>query len=162
MSSPLGAERDLGYMEQALVLAQEAASQGEIPIGALVVNAQGNIIAAASNKTEQLCRQSAHAEMLALTRAGEILNNWRLTGCWLYVTLEPCLMCMGLIYLSRISGVVYGARSPLFGVCLDSSRMASVYKVDTVTIIGGVCTEKASAIVQDFFKKRRSGYDGGE
>lgn len=159
LSSPFGAAADTALMEQALVLAQAAAEHDEVPIGALVVNADGKIIGTAANATEAQNTQSAHAEVLALSQAGIAVNSWQLTGCWLYVTLEPCFMCMGLVYLSRLAGVVYGARSPLFGAQLDSSRMVSVYKVNTVAIIGGVCADKAGEMLKKFFKEKRSTHD---
>lgn len=143
-------------MQHALALAQSAMSQGEVPIGAVVVNTEGVIIGTGTNATEARHTQAAHAEINALSQAGTALNTWKLTGCWLYVTLEPCFMCMGLIYLSRLAGVVYGARSPLFGAQLDSSRIVSVYKVDTVTVIGGLYADKAGAMLKQFFKEKRS------
>jgi tRNA(adenine34) deaminase len=160
LSSPFGHEQDLVYMQQALALAKEAYALGEVPIGAIVVDEQGNIIGSGKNSTERFCTQSAHAEIAALTQAGRMHGDWRLTRCWLYVTLEPCFMCMGLVYLSRLSGVVYGAPSPLFGAHLDSSRMVSVYKVDMVSIISGVCAHEAAEMLKDFFKEKR-GYNGG-
>ncbi len=144
-------------MAEALTLAKQAGLSGEVPIGAVVVNEQGIIIGSGFNETERACTQSAHAEMHALAAAGSKSNDWRLTGCWLYVTLEPCFMCMGLVYLSRLSGVVYGAQSPLFGGQLDSSRMVSVYKVNTLTVIGGVYEQEASDMLKAFFKRKRSG-----
>lgn len=156
LSSPFGAEQDRFFMAEALSLAHKASLAGEVPIGAVVVNRQGSIIGVGFNQTEKACTQSAHAEMHALAAAGVQSNDWRLTGCWLYVTLEPCFMCMGLIYLSRLSGVVYGAQSPLFGGQLDSSRMVSVYKVNTLTVISGVYEQEASDMLKAFFKKKRS------
>lgn len=142
-------------IEQA-ALAQE---QQEVPVGALVVNARGDIIAKAHNQTIQRCTQAAHAEMQALTSAGSINGDWRLTGCWLYVTLEPCVMCMGLIYLSRIEGVVYGATSPLFGSRLDNSGLLSVYKVNALQVVSGVCALEVAHMLKQFFKKKRIAND---
>lgn len=157
--TPFGHEQDQKFMREALMLAQYAAAHDEVPIGALVVNADGVIIGSGSNGTEQLHTQSAHAEIRALAAAGATVADWRLTNCWLYVTLEPCFMCMGLVYLSRLAGVVYGAQSPLFGGQLDSSRMVSVYKVDTLVVISGVCKQEASDMLKAFFKKKRSQND---
>ena len=145
-------------MTEALALARQAAERNEVPIGAVVVNSEGVIIGIGSNATEELHTQAAHAEARAFAAAGEKIGDWRLTGCWLYVTLEPCFMCMGLVYLSRVAGVVYSAQSPLFGGQLDSSRMVSVYKVDTVVIIGGVCKAEAADMLKAFFKRKRSSY----
>lgn len=158
-STPFGHDQDQIFMSQALELARQAAARNEVPIGAVVVNGRGEIIGSGFNATEYLHTQSAHAEVLAVAAAGTANNDWRLTGCWLYVTLEPCFMCMGLIYLSRLAGVVYGAQSPLFGSQLDSSRMVSVYKVDTLVVIGGVCQQEASHMLKVFFRKKRSNDD---
>ncbi len=108
-------------MRQALKLAQKAAVIDEVPIGALVVNEQGVILGRGYNMVEKLCTQTAHAELRALTQAGKKVGDWRLNGCWLYVTLQPCAMCLNSIKLSRIQGVVYGAESPLFGYHLDNT-----------------------------------------
>lgn len=158
-STPFGHEQDQKFMAAALARAREAGMYDEVPIGAVVVNPDGIIMGSGYNATEQLHTQSAHAEIRALTAAGEALADWRLTNCWLYVTLEPCFMCMGLVYLSRLAGVVYGAQSPLFGGQLDSSRMVSVYKVDTLVVISGVCQQEASDMLKAFFKKKRSQND---
>lgn len=144
-------------MAQALDYARCALAQNEVPIGAIVVDGQGTVIGFGSNGTETAHTQAAHAEMRAITAAGATLSDWRLTDCWLYVTLEPCFMCMGLIYLSRFAGVVYGAQSPLFGGQLDSSRMVSIYKVNTLAMLSGVCQQEASDMLKDFFRKKRSG-----
>jgi tRNA(adenine34) deaminase len=156
LSSPFGRGQDEFFMHEALGLARQAAERGEVPIGAVVVNADGVIIGSGYNATEECHTQAAHAEVRALAAAGSNIKDWRLTGAWLYVTLEPCFMCMGLIYLSRLTVVVYGAQSPLFGGQLDSSRMVSVYKVDALMVIGGVCAEEASDMLKAFFKKKRS------
>src|SRR5437868_240836 len=94
--SPFGQVFDERCMREALCEARKALQQGEVPIGAVVINAQGDILARAYNSVEQDCSQSAHAEIKALRQAGKILGNWRLNGCWIYVTLEPCAMCLSL------------------------------------------------------------------
>lgn len=144
------------YMQRALTLAQRAADADEVPIGAVIVDAQGAIIARAFNKSECNMSQTAHAELLALAKAGKTLKDWRLEGCWIYVTLEPCAMCMNAIVLSRLSGVVYGAESPLFGFQKFDKHIPSwIYKRDNLAIIGGVCEEDSRSLLQDFFKKKR-------
>ncbi len=102
------------FMTKALHQAERALAHEEVPIGAIVVAKDGKIIARAYNQIEKKGTQCAHAEALAIQRAGKKLGDWRLHGCWIYVTLEPCLMCFGLIQLSRIEGLVYGAPSTLF------------------------------------------------
>jgi tRNA(Arg) A34 adenosine deaminase TadA len=117
-SSSFGAQLDIIFMDAALEQAEIAAEQSEVPVGAVVIDEKGAIIARAYNQVEHTGTQRAHAEMLALEQAALSRGNWRLSGCWLYVTLEPCTMCMGLARLSRVAGVVYGARSPLMGYSL--------------------------------------------
>src|SRR5437016_11689783 len=98
-------------MQIALEQAHHAYEQGEVPVGAVVIDENGVIIAQAYNQVEHATTQRAHAEMIALEQAARNRGNWRLAGCWLYVTLEPCTMCIGLSQLSRVAGVVYGASS---------------------------------------------------
>lgn len=145
-------------MEKALMLAAKAALCQEVPIGALVVDAQGAIIAQAYNCVEQKKTQSAHAEVLALTKAGKKMQDWRLEGCWLYVTLEPCAMCLNLALLSRVRGIVYGAASPIFGFHLDKALSLQLYKRDTFEIIAGICADKASDQLKNFFKQKRKNH----
>lgn len=102
-------------MKAAISEALKALAKEEVPIGAVIVNKDGHIIARAHNLTEHKHTQAAHAEMLAIEKAGKKIGDWRLEGCWLYVTLEPCAMCYNLAVLSRLDGIVYGAESPLFG-----------------------------------------------
>ncbi len=158
LSTPFGSEQDAIFMAQALDYARCALAQNEVPIGAIVVDGAGRVIGSGFNETETVHTQAAHAEMRAIVAAGTTLSDWRLTNCWLYVTLEPCFMCMGLIYLSRFAGVVYGAPSPLFGGQLDSSRMVSIYNVNALTVLSGVCQQEASDMLKDFFRKKRSGH----
>jgi tRNA(Arg) A34 adenosine deaminase TadA len=159
VSSIFGSASDYVHMGMALEQAHRAAKKGEVPIGAVVVDATGVCIASAYNQVEQQHSQAAHAELLALQQAGHGQKDWRLAGCWLYVTVEPCFMCMSLVYLSRTAGVVYGASSPLYGSQLDSSRMVSVYKVDAVRIISGVRAAEATDILKQFFKRKRNDDD---
>ncbi len=152
---------DPQFMRHALEQAKIAAKQGEVPIGAVIVAPDGAIIAATYNKTEQAQSQTAHAELLAIAQAGKKLQNWRLTDCWIYVTLEPCAMCMHALILSRIAGVVYGADSPLFGHTLEKYHEFKVYNVP-MPIKAGVLANEAAQLLKDFFEKRResSGKEG--
>lgn len=158
--SIFGAQQDLVYMHTALAQAQQAAVQGEVPVGAILVDQQGSIIAQAHNQTEAHHSQTAHAELQLLQQGGNLMRDWRLTGCWLYVTLEPCIMCMGCIYLSRLSGLVYGARSPLFGMHLDNTSLLPVYKIDALCIVPGVAAHEAETMLKSFFRTRRRRTDG--
>lgn len=150
-----GAEKDQFFMSEALMQAQHAAAQNEVPIGAVVVNAQGEIVGRGYNSVERDCTQRAHAECIAINEATKKVGDWRLQGHWLYVTLEPCSMCMGLIKLSRLSGVVYGAASPLFGFRLDNQEDLWVYKKDAFLILEGVKKEESAALLKNFFHKKR-------
>ena len=104
------------YMREALRLAREAAAEGEVPVGCVVVK-DGEIIGSGRNRREELQRTSSHAEMEAIAQANEALKSWRLDGCTLYVTLEPCPMCAGAIVNARIPRVYYGARDEAMGAC---------------------------------------------
>jgi tRNA(adenine34) deaminase len=150
-----GKEKDEAFMQEALVEARKAYALDEVPIGAVVVNSEGVIIARAHNSVERDCTQRAHAEGLAIESAGKALGDWRLNDCWLYVTLEPCSMCMGLITLSRLAGVVYGASSPLFGFRLDNQEDLWVYKRDAFAVIEGVKLEESADLLKQFFHKKR-------
>lgn len=142
-------------MQRALRQAQRAFDRDEVPIGAVVVDQKGTVIAQAYNLVETKNTQAAHAEVQALIKAAKKVGDWRLTGCWLYVTLEPCTMCMGLIQLSRLAGVVYGPASPLFGFQLDNAQGLPLYKKDAVQIIQGVCASESVGLLKQFFKKQR-------
>jgi tRNA(adenine34) deaminase len=151
-----GAEKDTLFMARALEQARIAFEQNEVPIGAVVVNPQGEVVGAAFNTVEQTHTQTAHAECRAIQEAGASLNDWRLEGCWIYVTLEPCSMCMHLILLSRLAGVVFGASSPLFGFHLDNGLSIELYKKSTLTVVQGVCKEQAGELLKQFFKMKRN------
>jgi tRNA(adenine34) deaminase len=150
-----GLTKDIIFMQAALAEAQKAAALGEVPIGAVVVNEYGEIVATGHNRVESTHTQSAHAEICALAAAGEAKKDWRLAWHWIYVTLEPCSMCMGLIKLSRLAGVVYATKSPLFGYGLDNYALSSVYKDDAFVVISGIEKEQAQIQLQQFFKKNR-------
>lgn len=150
-----GREKDVQFMGLALAQAQHAFDMGEVPIGAVVVDAHGVIIGSGFNQVEQLHTQCAHAEAMAITQAGKAIVDWRLDGCWLYVTLEPCSMCMALIRLCRLQGMVFGADSPLFGYRLDNADLVSVYNKDPLLTVTGVYKEESSALLKEFFKRRR-------
>ena len=142
-------------MQKALDQAQEAFENNEVPIGAVVVNKEGAVIGVGYNQVEKNKCQTFHAEVLAVKQACAFIKDWRLDDCWLYVTLEPCTMCMGLLKLSRITGVVYGPDSPLFGYQLDNAINNQVYNKNAITIIKGVCSEKSVELLKQFFKNKR-------
>jgi tRNA(adenine34) deaminase len=142
-------------MRQALELARQAAAMGEVPVGALVVH-QGRIVSRAYNLRETLQDPTAHAECLALTLAGRSLGRWRLDGCTIYVTLEPCPMCAGAIGLSRMDRLVYGAADPKAGACRSLYRLLDDPRLNhRVRQTAGVLAEDCGALLSDFFAIRR-------
>lgn len=145
---------DRFYMELALRQAEKAYYADEVPVGAVIVGAHGAVVARAYNQT--LKRQSplAHAELLAIARAAKKIGDWRLEGYTLYVTLEPCALCMQAIMASRLSRVVYAAGSPLYGFSLDKYCSFDLYKMPLV-LACGVCQDEAQAYMKQFFKTKR-------
>ena len=142
------------YMQKALELAKMAAEQDEVPVGALIVR-NGEIIASAYNTREKDKNALYHAEIKAIDEACRVLGGWRLVGCTMYVTLEPCPMCAGAIVNSRIERVVYGAydeKAGAFGTMLNLTE----YPLFKPTVEGGVLKEECSSILTEFFKKKRS------
>ena len=153
--SPFGTSHDTRIMQAALRQARVAFRKGEVPIGAVVVGPDGTIISRGHNLIEKRQTQTAHAEIIALEKAARKKSGWRLNGCWLYVTLEPCAMCVGLMRLSRIDGIVYGAPSPLFGGSLDTESSSSLYKVGAFQVVRGVAAQESADLLGSFFKERR-------
>lgn len=149
-----GTSKDTIYMSNALEQARRAAQVGEVPIGAIIIDKQGVIIARAYNKVEKKKVQTAHAEVLAIEHACKKLGDWRLDGCRIYVTIEPCTMCIGLILLSRCAGVVYGASSPLFGCGLESMDLPP-YRKGSIHIVSGILAEESATLMKQFFQKKR-------
>lgn len=139
------------FMRQALKLAKKAFDKEEVPVGCVIVH-KGKVIARAYNQVEHKDTQCAHAELLALQRAGKKIGDWRLLECELYVTLEPCSMCMHAIRLHRLAAVVYGAPSPVFGYRLDNAK-------DAVRIVSGVMHDESAQLLKKFFtdKRRKDG-----
>ncbi len=144
------------FMQHALAQAQKAFEQDEVPIGAVIVNKDGQLIAQAGNTVEATHSQTDHAELRAIAQAGKVLGDWRLNGCWIYVTVEPCAMCMNAIILARLEGLVYGAPSPLFGYLrVDKQGSSWLYKRDALTILAGVGEKESKQLMQQFFKQKR-------
>ncbi len=141
-------------MHRAISLARAAGERGEIPVGA-VIEKNGEIIAEGSNRREELKSSLAHAEIEAINAACERLGDWRLSGCTLYVTLEPCPMCAGAIINSRIDRVVFGAYDLRWG-SLESVVDLSHLPYDSVPeVYGGICEDECAALMSDFFDKLR-------
>jgi len=149
-------KQDENYMKVAIEQAQVAAENGDVPIGAVIVH-NGQIIGKAYNQREQLQDPTAHAEIIALTQAAAALESWRLEGCTMYVTLEPCPMCAGALVLARIDRLVYGCDDPKTGA------VKSLYNIVTdgrlnhrIEVASGVMADECSKLLQDFFQKRRN------
>lgn len=149
-------ESDEYYMRQALKEAQKAYDEGEVPIGAVIVM-QDKIIARAYNQVEKLNDSTAHAEIIALTSAFNFLGSKYLPEATLYVTIEPCLMCAGALYWSKIARVVYGATDEKHGaLTLSTSGEGKGVRFHPKTeIVSGVCKDECSALIKKFFKARR-------
>jgi tRNA(adenine34) deaminase len=142
-------------MHTALVQAERAAREGEVPVGAVVVSV-GKVVARAHNRPIHLHDPSAHAEILALRRAAKKLGNYRLEGCDLYVTIEPCAMCAGAIVQARLARLVYGARDPKAGACGSALRVLNHRKLNhQVEVTGGIMAGDCALVIREFFRKRR-------
>lgn len=148
-------ESDEFYMQQALKEARYASAGDEVPIGAVIVM-QDKIIARACNQVEKLNDATAHAEIIALTAAFNFLGSKYLPGATLYVTIEPCLMCAGALYWSKISRVVYGATDEKHGALslLQPGEETRIFHPKT-EITGNICTAECALLIKDFFKARR-------
>ncbi|MGJ8620555.1 MAG: tRNA adenosine(34) deaminase TadA [Methylophilaceae bacterium] len=143
------------FMQVALDLAKQAAKNGEVPVGAVVVS-NGEIIGRGSNAPISLSDPSAHAEIQALRDAAKTLSNYRLIDCTLYVTLEPCVMCTGAIQHARIAKLVYGASDPKTGACGSAVNLMAESKLNHHTeVLGGVMAEECGTLLSAFFKERR-------
>lgn len=151
------ATSDETFMKEALKEAYKAAAKGEVPVGAVVVS-NGEVIARGHNLKERLNDPTAHAEMLALREAALRLGSWRLNGCTLYVTMEPCPMCAGAAIQGRVQRIVYGAPDPKAGAagsCVD--LLGETCFNHRVEVAGGVLREKCARLLQEFFRKLRAG-----
>lgn len=148
-------DEDIRHMRRALELAREAASVGEVPVGALIV-AGGKILSEGWNRPISSNDPTAHAEIVVLRSAAQNAQNYRLTGATLYVTLEPCPMCAGAIVHARIARVVFGATDPLAGA---AGSVTNVFAIPSLNhhpeVAGGVLAEECGAMLKEFFRARR-------
>ncbi len=143
-------------MKRALELARESELKGDIPVGALVLNLDGKIISEAHNERELQKDPTAHAEILAIRKASEVEQSWRLSGCTLVVTLEPCVMCAGALSLARIDRIIFGAKDPRAGAT------GSIYEIHKdarlnhqIDVVEGVLGEECREILVNFFRSKR-------
>jgi tRNA(adenine34) deaminase len=151
-----GADPHRTFMELALACAREAAAAGEVPVGAVVADATGAVVARAANAPIARNDAAAHAEILALRAAGRVLGNYRLPGCVLYVTLEPCAMCVGALVHARVARIVYGAPDPKTGACGSVFDLAASSKMNhRIEVVGGVLAEECGELLKQFFAARR-------
>ncbi|WP_116715583.1 tRNA adenosine(34) deaminase TadA [Euzebya tangerina] len=149
-------------MAEAIRQAQEAQAHEDVPVGAVVLDSHGEVVATGENRREVDQDPTAHAEIVALRRASEVTGNWHLDGCTLVVTLEPCMMCAGAIVLARVDRVVYGASDPKAGVVSSvASLLDASFLNHAVAVTGGVRAEACGRLLTDFFAARRSGRAAG-
>jgi tRNA(adenine34) deaminase len=142
-------------MRQALAQARRAGAAGEVPVGALLVGAEGRVLARGWNRPLRTHDPTAHAEVVCLRRAGRSLANYRLTGAMLYVTLEPCLMCVGAILNARLARVVYGASEPKWGALGSVTDAREVPANHRFEVERGVLEDECRRMVVDFFRRKR-------
>lgn len=146
---------DTDYMQIALDLARQAALNGEVPVGAIVVK-NGVVIGCGSNAPISLQDPTAHAEIIAMREAAQYVGNYRLVDCTLYVTLEPCAMCSGTIQHARIAKLVYGASDPKTGACGSIINLMNEPKLNHhCEVVSGVLAQQCGAVLTEFFKQRR-------
>ncbi len=146
---------DEEYMRMCIELAKKAAVEGECPVGAIIVDREGNIIAQGYNRRENDKSPTAHAEIIAIEKAARKLNSWRLSDCTLYVTLEPCPMCAGAIINSRIRRVVYGAFDEKGGACSSVINIFEYPFNHKPLVRSRILMDECSALLTDFFKNVR-------
>lgn len=148
-------KKDEQYMQMALKQAKIAEENGDVPIGAVIV-CEDQIIGKAYNQREQLNDPTAHAEIIALTQAAAAKESWRLNGCTIYVTLEPCPMCAGALVLARMDRLVYGCDDPKAGACKSLYNIVQDERLNhRLEVTSGILAEDCSRLLQDFFKQRR-------
>jgi tRNA(adenine34) deaminase len=144
------------YMKIAIQEAIKAGEKGEIPVGAVLVDAEGHILSAAHNQSIFLSDPTAHAEILVLREAAARTRNYRLLSTVLYVTVEPCIMCMGAMIHARVSGLVFGAKDSKWGAAGSLYHFAQDNRLNhSPQVTGGICQDACRRIMQDFFKPKR-------
>ncbi|HED23968.1 MAG TPA: nucleoside deaminase [Firmicutes bacterium] len=147
---------DEQFMKEACRQAGEAGRRGEVPIGAVLVKGD-SLIAADHNRREELHDPTAHAEMLVIRRGGVLLGGWRLTGCTLYVTLEPCPMCAGAMVLARLKRLVFGACDPKGGSAVTLYNIVQDSRLNhCLEVTGGILEDRCADLLKNFFRDRRN------
>jgi len=158
--SNTGEGTDLAMMRRALLAAEDAAEKDEVPVGAVVARGE-EILAVAANEREATGDPTAHAELLAIRRASATTGGWRLTGCTLYATLEPCPMCAGAAHAARLSRLVYAAPDPKAGYAGTLHNTPADTRLNhTILVEGGLLEKRAAGLLRDFFRNRRQSPGG--
>lgn len=153
--SLLDGDTDRRFMRVAIEAAKIAEENGDVPIGAVIIH-KNQIIAKAYNQREQLKDPTAHAEIIALTQAAAFVEHWRLNGCTMYVTLEPCPMCAGALVLARMDRLVFGCDDPKSGACGNLYDIVRDERLNhKLEVTSGVLAEECTELLQQFFQKRR-------
>ncbi len=148
-------EFDQRFMHEALKEAEKAFEADEVPVGCIIVH-ESIIIGRGFNRTESLQDPTAHAEILAITSASENLCSWRLSGCTVYCTIEPCAMCAGALVLARVERLVFGAPDPKFGACGSIFNIVQSKELNhTMALSTGILKNECAGLMQEFFKKKR-------
>jgi len=144
------------FMQKALIEAEQAAREDEVPVGAVLIAQDGTVLAKAHNRTISLCDPTAHAEILALRAACRVVGNYRLLNTTLYVTVEPCIMCLGALIHARVAGVVFGTKEPKWGGAVSCCNLIAETGLNhTIDIQGGVLENQCRTLMQDFFRGKR-------
>jgi tRNA(adenine34) deaminase len=144
------------FMQKALIEAKRAVREDEVPIGAVLIAEDGRVLAEAHNQTISLCDPTAHAEILALRAACRVVGNYRLLNTTLYVTVEPCIMCLGALVHARVARIVFGTEEPKWGGSVSCSKLiAETHLNHTIDIQGGVLENECKALMQNFFRSKR-------
>ena len=149
--------QDEEWMRLAVAAARQAAEKGEVPVGAVIVDANGDLLSEASNLTITNTDPTAHAEILALREAGRKIGNYRLVGATVYSTIEPCVMCAGALVNARVARLVFGAHDERFGVVETHFQLCSSSLLNhRVEIVSGVLADECRELMQSFFRSRRN------
>ena len=144
-----------GWMREALILAEQAANAHEVPVGAIVVQ-NGEIIGRGFNQSIQSCDATSHAEIVAIRSASQFRNNYRLPGTTLYVTIEPCTMCLGAMIHARVDRLVFGAKEPRAGAVVSQGSLIEAGHFNhQLSFVDGVLAAECSSLMQSFFRNRR-------
>ncbi len=158
MGDACGVGADEKFMDLAIGQARQALKRDEVPVGAVVVSPSGDVVGTGHNLRESLVDPTAHAEIMALREAGEAIGDWRLVGCSVYVTVEPCPMCAGALVNARIQKLVFGVRDPKAGAVVSLFSLASDDRLNhRFEVVEGVRESECAGLLREFFRRLRSG-----